>query len=97
MPVTSVMMLDGESDMIRCRFICDWFRKDSRIPNKEGILTEIERGSIPMLFSLISSIFHHIRQEFYIFVYLLLQQNIGYRKKTIKVFSSFLEDASYAV
>jgi DNA-binding response OmpR family regulator len=44
MPVTSVMMLDGESDRIRCRFICNWFRRDSYVSNKEGLLSEIERN-----------------------------------------------------
>ena len=42
MSVTSLMMLDeGLNRSIRCRFICDWFRVDSYVSNKEGLLSEI--------------------------------------------------------
>ena len=44
MPVTSVMMLDGESDRIRCSFICNWFKVDSYVSSKEEIISEIERN-----------------------------------------------------
>jgi CheY-like chemotaxis protein len=44
MPVTSIMMLDGEYDRIRCRFICNWLRRDSYVSSKEGLLSEIERN-----------------------------------------------------
>ena len=43
MPVTSIMMLDGESDRIRCRFICNWLRVESYVSSKEGMLSKIER------------------------------------------------------
>lgn len=41
----SLLMVDGESDMIRCRFICNWFRVDSYVSNKERLLSEIERNN----------------------------------------------------
>ena len=44
MPVTSIIMLDGESDRIRCRFICNWFKVDSYVSSKERLLSEIERN-----------------------------------------------------
>ena len=43
MPVTSIMMLDGGSDRIRCRFICNWLRVESYVSSKEGMLSKIER------------------------------------------------------
>ena len=60
MPVTSLMMLDCESDMIRCRFISDWFRVDFYVSNKEGLLSEIERNSpdvVVMDLDLLSTVF----------------------------------------
>ena len=44
MPVTSIMMLDGGSDRIRCRFIYNWFKVDSYVSSKERLLSEIERN-----------------------------------------------------
>ena len=44
MPVKSIMMLDEGFDRgIRCRFVSDWFRVDSYVPNKDGLISEIER------------------------------------------------------
>ena len=41
----SVMMLDeGLNRSIRGRFICDWFRVDSYVSNKDGLISEIERN-----------------------------------------------------
>jgi DNA-binding NarL/FixJ family response regulator len=44
-PELSVMMLDeGLNRSIRGRFICDWFRVDSYVSNKDGLISEIERN-----------------------------------------------------
>ena len=45
MPVASIMMLDEGFDRgIRCRFVSDWFKVDSYVPDKEGLLSDIERS-----------------------------------------------------
>ena len=41
----SLMIFDeGFNRGIRCRFISAWFKIDSYLLNKEGLLTEIERN-----------------------------------------------------
>jgi CheY-like chemotaxis protein len=45
MDAQSVMWLELVSDLgIRCRFINEWFKVDSYVPSKEGLLAEIERN-----------------------------------------------------
>jgi hypothetical protein len=45
MDVQSVMWLEiGTDQEIKCRFISEWFKMDSYIPGKEGLLAEIERN-----------------------------------------------------
>jgi len=45
MDAQSIMMFDEGFDLgIRCRFISQWFKVDSYVPIKEGLLAEIERN-----------------------------------------------------
>jgi CheY-like chemotaxis protein len=45
MDAQSIMMFDEGFDLgIRCRFISQWFKVDSYVPSKEGLLAEIERN-----------------------------------------------------
>ena len=45
MPVKSIMMLDEGFDRgIRCSYVSEWFRMDSYVSSKEGLLSEIERN-----------------------------------------------------
>ena len=44
MDAQSIMMFDEGFDLgIRCRFISQWFKVDSYVSSKEGLLAEIER------------------------------------------------------
>jgi len=46
MPEPSVMIFDeGFNRGIRCRFISEWFKVDSYVPSKEGLISEIERNN----------------------------------------------------
>ena len=41
----SLMIFEnGLNQGIRCRFICDWFRVDSYVSDKEGIISELEKN-----------------------------------------------------
>ncbi len=45
MDVQSVMWLEiGTDKEIRCKFASEWFKIDSYVPGKEGLLAEIERN-----------------------------------------------------
>jgi CheY-like chemotaxis protein len=45
MPVQSLMMFDEGIDWgIRCRYVSEWFKMDSYVSSKEGLLAEIERN-----------------------------------------------------
>ena len=35
---------NGLNQGIRCRFICDWFRVDYYVSDKEGIISELEKN-----------------------------------------------------
>jgi len=49
-PELSLMMLDSGSDMIRCRFVCDWFKMDSYVRSNEDLLSEIEKNKPDIVF-----------------------------------------------
>jgi len=45
MPGLKMMMIDNGTDQgIRCRFISEWFKIDSYVPDKERLLSEIEKN-----------------------------------------------------
>ncbi len=43
MPGLKMMMIDNGTDQgIRCRFISEWYKVDSYVPNKEMLLSRIQ-------------------------------------------------------
>ncbi len=40
-----LMVIDGVDHSIRCRFISEWFKMDSYVSGKEGLLSEIEKNN----------------------------------------------------
>ncbi len=38
-----LMVIDGIDHSIRCRFISNWFKAETYVPSKEGLLSEIEK------------------------------------------------------
>ncbi len=46
MPGLKLMMFDEETGQkIRCRFISEWFKIDSYVSGKEGLLSEIKKNN----------------------------------------------------
>ena len=45
MPGLKMMMIDNGTDQgIRCRFISEWYKVDTFVSGKEGLLSEIEKN-----------------------------------------------------
>ena len=41
-----MMMFDNGTDLgIRCRFISEWYKIDTYVPDKEGVLSEIKKNN----------------------------------------------------
>jgi DNA-binding response OmpR family regulator len=41
-----MMMFDNGTDLeIRCRFISEWYKVDTYVPDKEGLLSEIKKNN----------------------------------------------------
>ena len=46
MPGVKIMMFDNGTELgIRCRFISEWYKVDTYVPDKEGLLSEIKKNN----------------------------------------------------
>ena len=45
MPELKMMMFDNGTDLgIRCRFVSEWYKINTYVPDKEGLLSEIKKN-----------------------------------------------------